>query len=80
MIVKKLKMTHGQLTQKCNVLFRSVNWLRQFFTGEGRYKIQPIIERCTLFFRKFAVVPYKHPLSEKFSEPCMLPPVGQSFF
>ena len=41
-------------------------------TGEGRYKVQPIFERCTLFFRKFTVVPYKDPFSEKFSEPCTL--------
>ena len=27
-IVKKLKMTHAQPTQKCNILFRYVNWLR----------------------------------------------------
>ena len=31
-----------------------------------RYKVQPIFERCTLFFRKFTDLPYKHPFSEKF--------------
>ena len=44
-------------------------------TGEGRYKVQPIFERCTLFFRKFIVVPYNlplYPFSEKFSGPCTL--------
>ena len=44
----------------------------KIFTGDGRYKVQPIFEYCTLFFRKFTVVPYKHPFSQKFSELCTL--------
>ena len=39
---------------------------------QGGYKVQPKFERCTLFFGKFTVVPFKYPLSEKFSQPCTL--------
>ena len=38
----------------------------------GRYKVQLKFGRCTLFFRNFTVVPYRRPLSEKFSKPCTL--------
>ena len=36
---------------------------------EGRYKVQPVFERCTLFFRKFSVEPYKHFFSKKSLSP-----------
>ena len=32
----------------------------------GRYKVKPIFERCTLFFRKFPVVPNKPPFPKNF--------------
>ena len=37
-------------------------WLiiKLYYTGEGRYKVHPIFERCTLLVRNFTVVPYKH--------------------
>ena len=38
---------------------------------EGRNKVQPIFERCTLFFRKFPIVPPRHPFPKIFG-PCTL--------
>ena len=38
----------------------------------GALERKALFLRCTLFFRKLSVVPYKHPLSEKFSKPCTL--------
>ena len=38
----------------------------------GRDKVQSKFRRYTIFFRKFTVVPYKHPLFEKLSKPCTL--------
>ena len=43
--------------------------LNQKFWFSIRYKVQPIFEPCTLYFGKFAVVPYKHSFSERFSGP-----------
>ena len=36
-------------------------------TGEGRYKIQPIFERGTLFFQKF--LPYNRPFLKNSQDP-----------
>ena len=33
-------------------------------------EVQLIFERCTLYFRKFAIVPYEHPFFKKLSGPC----------
>ena len=56
-------------------MFTSIKNLENSYkrtTGEGDYKGQIISERCTLFFRKFTVVPYKHLFTKKFSESCTL--------
>ena len=40
-------------------------WLiiKLYYTGEGRYKVHPIFERCTFLFRNFTVVPGKPQLN-----------------
>ena len=47
-----------------------------YCTGKGRYKVQPIFERGTLFFRKLVVpyteklvVPYNHPFLKNSQDP-----------